>query len=95
MPQRLPGITIRQAHVDEAGVVAAFAERTFRETFAGDNDPVDLDAYSASAFSVAAQRAHLQDGAIETLLAHDGDAVQVPDPAACAGGGKPRPDGRP
>jgi diamine N-acetyltransferase len=67
-------LTIRRATLDDAEALAAFAERTFRDTFAGDNDPGDLDAYCASAFSVAAQRANLQDPAIETLLARTATA---------------------
>jgi diamine N-acetyltransferase len=63
--------TIRPATLDDAEALAAFAEQTFRETFAADNDPGDLDTYCADAFSVAAQRANLQDAAIETLLVQD------------------------
>jgi diamine N-acetyltransferase len=77
MPEHVQRVAIRQARLDEAGLLAEFAERTFRETFAGDNAPGDIDAYCASAFSVTAQRAHLQDPAIETLLAHDGNDALV------------------
>jgi diamine N-acetyltransferase len=70
-----PHIAIRRASADDAEALAAFAEQTFRDTFAADNDPGDLDAYCAAAFSVTAQRANLQDPAIDTLLVEEHGAL--------------------
>lgn len=39
----------------DAAVLAAFAERTFREAFAADNVREDMDAYCASSFGAAIQ----------------------------------------
>jgi RimJ/RimL family protein N-acetyltransferase len=59
---------IRRARLDEAPRLAAFAERTFRETFQPGNRPEDLAHYLASAFGPAIQRAELEDPAVDTLL---------------------------
>lgn len=53
--------TIRRAQVDDAGLLAELGARTFSETFAADNSPVDMAAYLASAFSEARQTAELAD----------------------------------
>lgn len=64
-------MVIRRARLEEADALAALAERTFRDAFANDNNPADIDAYCASAFSVKTQRALLIDPAIETLVVED------------------------
>ena len=48
---------IRLANPDDAGALASFAERTFRETFAADNRPEDLEQYVRGAFGEERQRA--------------------------------------
>jgi diamine N-acetyltransferase len=64
-------MVIRIARREDADALATLADRTFRETFASDNDPGDIDAYCASAFSGETQRALLMDPAIETRLVED------------------------
>jgi RimJ/RimL family protein N-acetyltransferase len=59
---------IRRAGVDDAPALAAFAERTFRETFAADNNPDDFELYVRSAFGHAIQRAELCDPNVVTLI---------------------------
>ena len=46
--------TVRRAGADEAALIAQIGRRTFREAFASDNDPADLAAYLAEAFSIEA-----------------------------------------
>lgn len=67
-------MVIRAANADEADALARFAERTFREAFAADNRPEDMDAYCATAFTPVAMRAYLTDVSITTLVmvAEDG-----------------------
>lgn len=64
-------MVIRRACVDDAAELAAFADRSFRETFAADNNAADMEAYCAEAFSPAAQRDALADRSIETLICVD------------------------
>jgi ribosomal protein S18 acetylase RimI-like enzyme len=64
-------MVIRTARLEDVEALAALAEETFRDAFAKDNDPADMDAYCASAFSVDAQRSLLGDPAIATLLVED------------------------
>jgi diamine N-acetyltransferase len=80
-PERTPrgaaGVSIRPAVRDDAEALAALAEQTFRDAFAADNDPADMDAYCATAFAVDVQRAHLADSAIVTLLMHVADGALI------------------
>jgi ribosomal protein S18 acetylase RimI-like enzyme len=64
-------MVIRKAALDDTARLAEFAERTFRDAFAGDNDPADMDAYCREAFSADAQRAVLNGADVSTLLALD------------------------
>jgi RimJ/RimL family protein N-acetyltransferase len=59
---------IRTATVDDAATLADLGARIFRETFAPDNRPADLEQYIGSAFSEAIQRAELTDAAFHTWL---------------------------
>jgi len=52
-------LTIRLAGPDDAAAVAAFGERSFRETFGPDNRPEDMDAYCAATYAVERQRQEL------------------------------------
>jgi ribosomal protein S18 acetylase RimI-like enzyme len=61
-------ILIRSAVEADAPRLAAFAERTFRETFTVGNRAEDMDAYCRTAFDVDGQRLTLVDPAIETLI---------------------------
>jgi ribosomal protein S18 acetylase RimI-like enzyme len=56
-----PSFIIRRAKPNDAGLLAELGARTFSETFAADNDPVDMAAYLASSFSKAQQAAELAD----------------------------------
>jgi GNAT superfamily N-acetyltransferase len=67
------GITIRRGTPADAHELSAAAERWFRDTFAPDNSPEDMDAYCASAFSTEIQQSQLLDPLIDTLLGHDAD----------------------
>src|ERR1044071_6799141 len=52
-------LTIRLAGPDDAAAVAAFGERSFRETFGPDNRPEDMDAYCRATYALERQRAEL------------------------------------
>ena len=67
--------TIRTATPADADVLAAFGERTFRETFAADNRAEDIEAYAPATYSAERQRADLADGSRVTLLAESGGVL--------------------
>lgn len=54
--------TLRRATVADAPLLASFAARLFDDTFGPDNDPADMQAYLAGAFSVERQSEELADG---------------------------------
>jgi ribosomal protein S18 acetylase RimI-like enzyme len=62
-------LTIRHAVAADAAPLAAFGERTFRVTFAADNDARDLDMYLAEAYNAAQQAAEIADPSFLTLIA--------------------------
>lgn len=62
-------IALRRATPDDAGVLAALAERTFRDTFGADNAAHDLEAYVREAFAPDRVRAELDDASNAFLLA--------------------------
>ena len=67
---------IRRGVPDDAPALAAFAERTFVETFGSDNDPRDMAAFVERTYGVEQQAAELTDPGVTTLLAHrDGRLV--------------------
>lgn len=66
MPDRLH---IRAATLADAESLALLAERSFRDTFAADNSPEDMEAYCRDAFSLRRVRAELEDPASTFLLA--------------------------
>jgi ribosomal protein S18 acetylase RimI-like enzyme len=76
-------VRIRRATIDDAGVLAAFARRTFDETFAAQNDPGKLTAFLDSTYGAEQQREELEDPGWVTLFAEeDGELsgfVQVRD----------------
>ena len=78
---------IRTATPAEATALAHFAERTFREAFAADNRPEDMEAYCAAAFAPEVMRGHLADPTMTSL-------VMVADDGALAAYAQLRP-GRP
>lgn len=61
-------MVIRQAARAEAARLAGFAERTFREAFAADNNPDDMDAYCAEAFTAERMESLLTERSITTLV---------------------------
>jgi ribosomal protein S18 acetylase RimI-like enzyme len=65
---------IRPASEDDADRLAKLAERTFRDTFAADNAPADMEAYVAESLSLDRVRAELADSKTTFLLAFIGDA---------------------
>ena len=67
-----PELSIRLASVDEADMLAEIGARTFRDTFAHDNDPEDMKSYLASAFAPDQIKAELADPASTFLLAFVG-----------------------
>ncbi len=69
---------IRTATTADAEPLAALAERTFRDTFANDNCPHDIEAYVRDSFSLARVRAELADDANTFLLAFP-DGEEQPD----------------
>jgi diamine N-acetyltransferase len=64
-------IRIRRADATDAAVLSVFAERIFRETFEADNDPMDLAAYLAEAFSTERQREEIVAADAIVLLVED------------------------
>ena len=67
-----PFPTIRPATPADAGQLAAFVERVFRETFAADNRPEDMDAYCGVAFDPARQLAEIESPHVHTLIVECG-----------------------
>lgn len=67
--------TIRVATPDDAPMLTAFAERTFRETFGPANKAEDMDAYVGATYSEAIQRRELCDPARHTIIIEQGGTV--------------------
>jgi GNAT superfamily N-acetyltransferase len=61
---------IRHGTAGDASALAAFAARTFAETFAADNTAADMAAHLERTFGVSRQAAELSDPDATTLLAH-------------------------
>jgi diamine N-acetyltransferase len=64
----LRGLDVHDAVDGDAPVLAALAARTFFEAFAADNNPDDMRAHLASAYTPALQLAQIRDPSIDTLL---------------------------
>jgi ribosomal protein S18 acetylase RimI-like enzyme len=90
-----PGLTIRRADHDDAGLLAELGARTFSETFAADNTSEDMTSYLAASFNPARQAAELADPASTFLIAEVGGAaagyakLHAGEPAEGVGGDKP------
>lgn len=67
--------SIRRGTLADAPALAAFAERTFAETFAADNRPEDMALHAASAYGPELQRRELDDPAVRTWLAFSGPTL--------------------
>ena len=68
---------IRAAVLEDAAALAALAERTFRETFEDANTAEDMALHCARSYSPLVQRAEIEDPAMATLVADDGDGLQA------------------
>lgn len=66
----MPAFHIRCGNATDAEALAAFAARTFADTFGHDNHPEDLHAHLVAAYGLAQQAQELSDPAWSTLLAH-------------------------
>jgi len=66
---------IRRATVEDARALAQLAERTFRDAFAAQNKPEDMDAYIARTYTEELQRGEIQNAAMTTFVVDDGDAL--------------------
>jgi ribosomal protein S18 acetylase RimI-like enzyme len=64
--------SVRLAQPSDARALAAFAARSFRETFEADNTAENMAQYLAGNYSLERQSAEIQDPGIVTLLAEDG-----------------------
>ena len=62
-------VSIRVADVRDAAVLADLGRRTFHETFAADNTPEDMAAYTAEAFTVGRLAAELREPGAVYLVA--------------------------
>ena len=67
--------SIRYATVADAEGLSVFAAKVFRDTFAPDNDPMDMDAYLSDAFTPDKQAAEIADGSCVCLLAEVGETL--------------------
>jgi len=68
-------VSISTADTTFAAELAAFAARTFRDTFADQNDVADIDRYTEEAFSLSQTVAELSDGLSTFLLARRDDEL--------------------
>lgn len=66
---------IRHAMAADADALSAFAARVFHETFAPDNDPMDMHAYLSDAFTPEKQAGEIADPSRVCLIAEVGDAM--------------------
>lgn len=68
-------LVVRRGEPADAAVLAAFAARTFAETFGPDNGPSDMEAHLASAYGVTQQGRELADSRCITVLIHAGETL--------------------
>jgi diamine N-acetyltransferase len=68
-------LQVRRGRASDAAALAAFAERTFAETFAAANRPEDIAAYLPTAYGTSLQAIELVDPDIATLIIDAGDAL--------------------
>lgn len=62
-------VVIRPARLSDAASLAAIAEQTFRETFAVDNSPENIDLHCVQKFGARVQGEEISDPRMVTLLA--------------------------
>ena len=68
-------LQVRRGRASDAAALAAFAERTFSETFAAANRPEDIEAYLPTAYGTGLQEIELADPDIITLIIADGETL--------------------
>jgi GNAT superfamily N-acetyltransferase len=68
-------VLIRAGLESDAAALAAFAARTFEETFGADNRPDDLRAHLSNAFGTLQQTQELLNPNMVTLLAHQREVL--------------------
>jgi len=81
-------LAIRRATTADAGVLSEFAAHVFYETFAPDNDPIDVNAYLGEAFTPEQQAEEIADPRRICLIAEVGGVmvgyallrIDVPEP---------------
>ncbi len=78
------GIQIRGAAVSDAKVLAAFAERAFRDTYAVYNDPANIDAHVSQFLSVSRIKADLARNDSDFFVAEDSTGKIVGYAKLCA-----------
>lgn len=64
-------IVLRDATVEDSARLAAFAERTFRDTFAATNTVHDMNLHCQRSYGAAIQSDEIADAAMRTVLAED------------------------
>ena len=73
--QDLRTTRIATATIEDAAVLAGFAERVFRETYAGKTDPDELERHISAKFGLAQRRAELLDPEMTTLFIFAGEVL--------------------
>lgn len=68
-------IVIRRGVPADAERLAELAARTFRDTFAADNRPEDMDAHEVEAYGPDIQRRELENPRMTTLIADSGEEL--------------------
>lgn len=68
-------LAIRHATTADAEALSAFAAMVFRDTFAPDNDPMDMQSYLSDAFTPEKQAAEIADGSCVCLIAEVGERL--------------------
>ena len=69
--------SLRRATVDDGALLAELGARLFEEAFGAANEPENMKAYLAAAFSIDKQTAELADPERATWIAADGDGTAI------------------
>ena len=68
-------LAIRNATAADAEALSAFAMKVFHDTFAPDNDPMDMHVYLSDAFTPEKQAAEIADASCVCLIAEVGETL--------------------
>ena len=68
-------LAIRNATAADAEALSAFATKVFHDTFAPDNDPMDMHLYLSDAFTPEKQAAEIADASCVCLIAEVGETL--------------------